>query len=113
MMKRSAMLVGVIASMALATVEARAQAALWIPPACKLNTKDFRVNSAQLYLKNATQAKATDQRATNLRDASRVLNQAVTEGGQADNPAVWYFFGRFYLLAQDMVGADSAFNRAV
>ena len=110
-MKRLAIVVGIGAALGLATVEAKAQAGLWIPPACKLNTKHFLVNSTQLYLKNATQAKTPDQRATNLRDANRVLNQAVTEG-QAENPAVWYFFGRYYLLAEDMPGADSAFKRA-
>ncbi|MBI4500059.1 MAG: tetratricopeptide repeat protein [Gemmatimonadetes bacterium] len=110
-MKRLAILVGIGAALALGTVKANAQAGLWIPPACKLNTKHFLVNSAQLYLKNATQAKTSDQRATNLRDANRVLNQAVTEG-QGENPAIWYFFGRYYVMAEDMPGADSAFRRA-
>ena len=55
-MNRLAVLVGVTAVVALGTLETRdanAQAGLWIPPACKLNTKHFLVNSAQLYLKNA------------------------------------------------------------
>ncbi len=114
-MNRLAILVGVTAVMALGTLKTRdahAQVGLWIPPACKLNTKHFLVNSAQLYLKNAVQAKSPDQRATNLRDASRVLNQGLAEG-QAENPAVWYFLGRYYLLTEDMAGADSAFTRAV
>ena len=110
-MNRSAILVGVLAGLTLGAVEASAQAGIWLPPACKLNTKHFLVNSAQLYLKNATQAKTPDQRATNLRDAGRVLNQAAAEG-QAENPAVWYFMGRYYVMAEDMVGADSAFRRA-
>ena len=91
--------------------EANAQANIWIPPACKLNTKHFLVNSAQLYLKNAVQAKTPDARATNLRDAGRVLNQAVAEG-QAENPAVWYFLGRYGLLTEDARGADTAFAKA-
>src|SRR5262245_28603438 len=109
MMKRLAILVGFTAALALGASSADAQG-VWIPPACKLNTKHFLVNSAQLYLKNAVQAKTPDQRATNLRDANRVLNQALTEG-QAENPAVWYFLGRYYILAEDMAGADTAFNR--
>ncbi|MBI4420609.1 MAG: hypothetical protein HY560_07260 [Gemmatimonadetes bacterium] len=111
-MKRLAVLVGITSGLVLGTGTAAAQQAIWIPPACKLNTKHFLVNSAQLYLKNATQAKNADQRASNLRDAGRVLNEAVTTGGQADNPAAWYFFGRYYALVEDMPGADSTFRRA-
>ncbi len=46
-----------------------------------------------------------------LRDARRNLLQAI-DRGQADNPAVWYFLGRYYAMARDAVGADSAFDRA-
>jgi hypothetical protein len=112
MMNRLALTIGVAASVLLGTRTADAQVAgIWTPPACKLNTKHFLANSAQLYLKNATQAKNPDQKQTNLRDADRVLKQAVNEG-QAENPAIWYFFGRYYLLVDDMAGADSAFARA-
>lgn len=69
------------------------------------------MNSAQLYLKNATQAKNPDQRATNLKDAGRVLKEAVTTGGQVDNPAVWYMYGRYYLLTDSLAQADSAFRK--
>lgn len=112
-MKRLAVLAGVTAALTIGRVEAGAQQpAIWIPPACKLNTKHFLVNSAQLYLKNATQAKAPEQRNSNLKDANRVLNEAVTTGGQIDNPAIWYFFGRYYLIVEDMAGADSSFRKA-
>ncbi len=110
-MNRLAILVGFTA-VALGAGDAHAQLNVWIPPACKLNTKHFLVNSAQLYLKNAVGAKSPDQRATNLRDANRVLTQAVNEG-QAENPAVWYFFGRYYLMVEDMQGADTAFARTL
>src|SRR5690242_542948 len=101
MMNRLAILVGVSAALALSTGEATAQAGIWIPPACKLNMKNALVNSAQLYLKNATQAKAADQRATNLRDANKTLNQALADA-QADKTATWYLMGRYDLMAEDM-----------
>ncbi len=111
-MKRFAVLAGVTVALTLGTSEAGAQMAQWVPPACKLNTKHFLVNSAQLYLKNATQAKNPDQRQTNLKDAGRVLHEAITTGGQADNPAVWYMYGRYYLLTDSLVAADSSFRKA-
>jgi thioredoxin-like negative regulator of GroEL len=111
-MNRLPVLAGVAASLAFGWQNASAQiAGVWTPPACKLNTKHFLANSAQLYLKNATQAKNPEQRQKNLTDAERVLKQAVAEG-QADNPAIWYFYGRYYLLIDDMRGADTAFAKA-
>ena len=98
--------------MAVGAKEAAAQlAGVWIPPACKLNIKNALVSSAQVYLKNAFQAKAVEQRRANLKDANRVLTQALSEG-QAESPAVWYFLGRYYLMVEDMAGADSAFKKA-
>src|SRR5512134_3369908 len=101
MMNRVAVLAGMAAALTLGAADASAQlAGIWVGPQCKLNTKHFLVNSAQLYLKNATQAKKPEDRDRNLTDAERVLKQAVS-GGQAENPAVWYFYGRYYLLVDD------------
>src|SRR5206468_2281463 len=38
--------------------------------------------------------------------------QALTTGNQDKNPAAWYYLARYYILTQDLVGADSAFQRA-
>jgi Tfp pilus assembly protein PilF len=40
-----------------------------------------------------------------------VLNDAI-ERGQDDNPALWYYFGRYYVMQNDPVGADSTFDLA-
>ena len=111
-MNRFVVTAGLAMACVLGATNASAQMTQWVPPACKLNTKHFLVNSAQLYLKNATQAKAGDQKQTNLKDAGRVLHEAVTTGGQADNPAVWYMYGRYYLLVDSLAGADSSFRKA-
>src|SRR5262245_37159162 len=112
-MNRVVALAGLVAALTLGTHDAMAQLqGIWVGPQCKLNMKHPAVNSAQLYLKTATQAKKPEERQQNLTDAARVLKQAVAEG-QSENPAIWYFFGRYYLLADDPEGADSAFTKTL
>src|SRR5207253_9779715 len=53
-----------------------------------------------------------DQSAKDLKDAERVLTQAVTTGNQDKNPAAWYYLGRYYLMAGELGGADSALTKA-
>jgi tetratricopeptide (TPR) repeat protein len=92
--------------------QALAQAPQWAPPKCDLKPGHQLVNSGQMYLKSATQTRFEDQRQKDLRDAANSLTQAVTTGNQASNPAAWYYLGRYYLMVQDLQGADSAFSRA-
>jgi len=86
--------------------------AQWAPPKCELKPGHYLVNSGLLYVKNATTTKYDEQRQKDLRDADRVLTQAVTTGGQEDNGAAWYYIARRYVLLSDIAGADSAFRRA-
>ena len=90
-----------------------AAAQLWLPAACDIKPGHYLVNSGALYLKSAFTTKFADQRAKDLKDANRVLMQALTSGGQEKNPAAWYYLGRYYLIADDLVGADSAFTKAL
>src|SRR6266545_3376046 len=90
-----------------------AAAQLWLPAACDIKPGHYLVNSGALYLKSAFTTKFADQRAKDLKDANRVLMQALTSGGQEKNPAAWYYLGRYYLIAEDLVGADSAFTKAL
>jgi len=84
----------------------------WIPPKCDIKLGHFLVNSAVLYLINAAKTRFDDVRERDLRDANRSLTQALTSGGQDKNPAAWYYFGRYYVMRNDAVGADSAFRKA-
>ncbi len=86
--------------------------ASWIGPKCDLKPGHYLVNSGQLYLQSATKTRFEDQRQKDLRDANRVLTQALTTGGQEKNPAAWYYLGRYDIMVQDMQGADTAFARA-
>ena len=86
--------------------------AQWAPPRCDLKPGHYLVNSGLLYVRNASNTKYEDQKQKDLRDAERVLTQAVTTGGQEDNGAAWYYIGRRYVLLNDLEGADSAFRRA-
>ena len=86
---------------------------IWLPAACDIKPGHQLVNSGMQSLKSAFSTKFADQRTKDLKDANRVLTQAVTSAGQEKNPAAWYYFGRYYLMLDDLVGADSAFTKAL
>ena len=89
-----------------------AQSGKWAEVKCDLKPGHFLVNSGLLYLKSASNARYPDQKQKDLKDAQRVLTQAVTTGGQEKNPAAWYYLGRYYVLTDDAVGLDTAFAKA-
>lgn len=84
----------------------------WVGHQCDLNTGHFLVNSGVLYLSAATETNFEDQRESQLGEAKRVLDQAIRRG-QADNPAVWYYYGRYYQMKSDPLGADSSWRKTV
>jgi tetratricopeptide (TPR) repeat protein len=102
----------VLLAMIAAPLSAQSGGGRWAEAKCDLKPGHFLVNSGLLYLKSASSAKFEDQRQKDLRDAQRVLNQALTTGGQEENPAAWYYLGRYYILTNDAVGTDTAFVRA-
>jgi tetratricopeptide (TPR) repeat protein len=98
---------------ALPAPHAAAQAKQWVPAQCNLKAGHYLVSGAVVYLEKATESQFADQRERELRDALRVLTQALTSGGQQKNPAAWYYLGRYYVETNDAMGADSAFTKAV
>ena len=92
---------------------ARPAAAQWIGPKCDLKSGHYLVNSGVLYLKSAAETMFPDRKEKDLREALRVLGQALGSGGQQANPAAWYYLGRYYVAVKDEAGADSAFTTAV
>jgi len=90
----------------------QAQSGGWAGPKCDLKPGHFLVNGGQLHLQNAAKTKFDDQKKKELEDARKVLDQAVTTGGQEKNPAAWYYLGRYYIMVNDAVGMDTAFTRA-
>src|SRR6266550_3683645 len=101
-----------VAAVAIASTGAAQQANRWAVPKCDLKPAHFLVNSGLLYLRSATETKFEDQKQKDLRDANRVLMQALTTAGQDKNPAARYYLARYYVMTQDLVGADSTFRRA-
>jgi len=102
-----------ISATLIAAPQLQAQGGLrWAEARCDIKPGHYLVNSGLLYLKSAANTRFDDQRQKDLRDAQRVLNQALTTGGQEKNPAAWYYLGRYYLMTEDPAGADSAFARA-
>jgi len=84
----------------------------WTPATCDLKPGHFKVNSGVLYLKSASETRFEDKRQKDLKDASKVLMEALTVNGQEKNPAAWYYLGRYYALTNDLQGADTAFTKA-
>lgn len=111
-MFRSAVVGVVVAVLALASPAGAQQTNRWVVPRCDLKPGHFLVNSGLLYLKNATETKFEDQKQKDLNAARTALMQALTTGSQEKNPAAWYYLGRYYIMAQDLTGADTAFQRA-
>src|SRR2546430_16556925 len=81
---------------------------IWLPAACDIKPGHQLVNSGMQSLKSAFTTKFADQKTKDLKDAERVLTQAVTTGKQEKNPAAGYYPGRYYMMAEDLGGADSA-----
>ena len=102
---------GALCCVTILAAEVSAQEGVYIPPQCELNTGHFLVNSGVVYIKGASEESFPEQRQRMLNDARRNLIQAL-ERDQAENPAVWYFLGRYYYMSNDAFGADSAFDRA-
>jgi tetratricopeptide (TPR) repeat protein len=86
-----------------------------VQPECKMDGGgDFRVSSGKTYLKTGIEGTGDPSNRVNaLKSGVRVINEAITTANQAKNPSAWYYLGRIYLQQGDVVGADSAFNRAV
>jgi len=99
-------------------IQSRVLAALdtrLVQPGCKMDGGgDFRVSSGKTYLKTGIEGTGDPiNRVNALKNGSRVITEAITTANQEKNPSAWYFLGRIYLQQGDVVGADSAFTRAV
>jgi tetratricopeptide (TPR) repeat protein len=81
------------------------------PPDCDLPSGHFMVNSGVVYIKGASEESDPVKKESMLGNAERALTDAL-DRGQEDNPAVWYFLGRYFVLRNDPIGADSVFDRA-
>ncbi len=112
-MRRVCERVSVVLAVLVAVWGSTVAAQEWHGASCDLKPGHFLVNSGILYLQSATKTRFADQREKDLRDAFRVLEQALTSGGQQKNPAAWYYLARYYVETKDIAGMDSAFSRVV
>jgi len=85
----------------------------WVGPQlpCDIKPGHFRLNSVPVNFKAAYEKPA--QRERMLAQTLDVLMRSITQDKQDQNPAAWYYLGRYYVEAADARGADSAFDRAV
>ncbi len=86
------------------------RAQVWIPPQepCEPDTRG-PTKDAERRLGDAAEADDPDERATRLEEAADKLGDAFDRGG---SPGAWYYLGRYYVLTEDPVGADSAMQQA-
>ena len=102
----------VVCIVGLAAPPLAAQGGFVLPqPPCNIKAGFYLVTSAIVYFNLAGNPKYLDQREKNLREAHRVLLEAQGKG-QAQNPAAWYYLGRYYVEVGDAAGGDSAFRKA-
>ena len=80
-------------------------------PPCDIKPGHFRLNSVPVNFKAAYEK--PNQRDRMLAQTLDVLVRSITQDKQDQNPAVWYYLGRYYVEVTDAAGADSAFDRAV
>jgi tetratricopeptide (TPR) repeat protein len=88
----------------------------WVGPQepCDISAGHFLVNGGIQQLRIAADAgDDEDRRQHRLEEAYRVLRRAIVENDQGDNPAAWYYLGRYYSYTRDPFGADSAYRRAL
>jgi len=102
-----------VAGLALALPLTGAAQARWVgpQPPCDIKPGHFRLNSVPVNFQAAYSK--PNQRDRMLSQTLDVLTRALTQDGQDQNPAAWYYLGRYYVEVGDAVGADSAFDRAV
>ncbi len=86
------------------------QAQVWIPPQepCEFDP-GRRTKDAGERLGEATEADDPAIRATKLEEAADKLREAFDRD---ENAGAWYYLGRYYVITEDPVGADSAFHQA-
>jgi tetratricopeptide (TPR) repeat protein len=104
----------VLVGLVLAGAWAEAQiAGKFVDQKCGLRPGHGSVSSGVSFLRRAVETRFEDERQRQLAEAERVLVRAVTTDGQQDNPAAWYYLGRYYLIKGDAAGADSAMGHAI
>ncbi len=109
-MKRLASGAGIVIALCLAPALLAAQEE-YRDPTCEFDQGHFLVRAAKTYIQGATEETDPANREELLESAYRNLMDGISSD-QADNPAIWYFLGRYYYLEFDGAGADSAFSRA-
>jgi cytochrome c-type biogenesis protein CcmH/NrfG len=77
---------------------------------CGIRPADSTVSAGMASLKSAVEQ--PQQRKRLLERAGDALTRSIVANRQDQNPAAWYYLGRYYVETFDPRGADSAFTRA-
>jgi tetratricopeptide (TPR) repeat protein len=84
------------------------------PPECDAlsNTGHFKVSSGRTYLSSAITGTNPANTARQLRDAKRVITEAITQNDRGKSASAWYFLGWVDLMRGDVAGGDSSLAKA-
>src|SRR5438309_2134053 len=84
----------------------------WEPPQppCELVPGNSKIDKGMQALRGAVEK--PDQREPQLAQAKKALGEAIAQDNQSTNPAAWYYLGRYYVIVDDVAGADTALTRA-
>ncbi len=83
---------------------------VWVAPKepCKPDTRG-RTKDAEKRLREAIEAEDPADSIAKMEEAATKLREAFADGG---SPGAWYYLGRYYVVTEDPVGADSALHQA-
>lgn len=86
--------------------------ASWEPPRppCELVAGNSKIDKGMQALRGAVEK--PDQREPQLAQAKKALGEAIAQDNQSTNPAAWYYLGRYYVIVDDVAGADTALTHA-
>lgn len=73
----------------------------------------FKISSAKVYLKTSVETPVDENKARALANGERIALEAIAQNGQDKSAGAWYYLGRIYLRQGDIVGADSALDKAL
>ena len=84
----------------------------WEPPRppCEFEPGNSKIDKVIQALRGAVEK--PEQRELQLAQAKKALGEAIAQDNQSTNPAVWYYLGRYYVIVDDVAGADTALTRA-
>lgn len=85
---------------------------IFIDGSCALKRDNKQVKEGIKGLKDGIQKRKPEEKSRAFEQGKQALIAGITNDGQEQNGAAWYYLGRIYLHRGDLAGSDSALTRA-